>query len=184
MNRPRSLRRSALVAQPAAVVFDLIEGAEHYPRFLPWCAGATILERSEDVVSADIRVAWRGLRFEMRTRNPKRRPEHMAIHLERGPFRLFEGVWRLTPLAANACKVEFALDYEFESALITRASGPLFDRITDTLVDAFVQRALSMPVAQPAPSTSAAPPTKGAEIDPAPPAQAPSGDPLPAPSAD
>lgn len=141
----RSVRRSALVPQAAERVFDLIEAAEHYPRFLPWCAGATIIERSDAVVSADIRVAWRGLHFEIRTRNPKRRPEHMAIHLERGPFSRFEGLWTLTPLAPDACKVAFALDYAFDSSLVTQASGPMFDRITGTLVDAFVQRALSLP---------------------------------------
>jgi ribosome-associated toxin RatA of RatAB toxin-antitoxin module len=141
------VRRSALVAQPATHLFDLIEAAEHYPRFLPWCAGASIVSRDEGLVSADIRVRWGGMNFEMRTRNPKQRPEYMAIHLERGPFRRFEGEWRLTALSPEACKVAFVLDYDFDSAFMTRAAGPMFNRIADTLVDAFVQRALAMPVA-------------------------------------
>jgi ribosome-associated toxin RatA of RatAB toxin-antitoxin module len=141
------VRRSALVAQPATHLFDVIEAAEHYPRFLPWCAGATIVSRDEQVVSADLRVRWGGMNFEMRTRNPKQRPEYMAIHLERGPFRRFEGEWRLTPLREDACKVAFELDYEFDSALMTRAAGPMFNRIADTLVDAFVQHALTTPLA-------------------------------------
>jgi len=146
MERPgRIVRRSALLTQPAAAVFDLIEAAEHYPAFLPWCAGAHIVERSDDVVCADIDIAWRGMRMSLRTRNPKRRPEHMLIHLERGPFRRFEGEWKLTALAPWACKVEFLLDYDFESHLVTRMAGPVFDRITDTLVDAFVKRALALP---------------------------------------
>lgn len=139
------MQRSALLPLPAAAVFDLIEAAEHYPAFLPWCAGARIVERRQEVVSADIDIAWRGLRLSLRTRNPKRRPEHMLIHLERGPFRHFEGEWKLTALAPSACKVEFRLDYDFESALVTRMAGPVFDRISDTLVDAFVQRALALP---------------------------------------
>jgi ribosome-associated toxin RatA of RatAB toxin-antitoxin module len=140
------VRRSALVAQPASHLFDVIEAAEHYPRFLPWCTGAVIVSRDEALVSADLHVQWGGMRFEMRTRNPKQRPEFMAIHLERGPFRRFEGEWRLTALAPEACKVAFVLDYEFDSGLMTRAAGPMFNRIADTLVDAFVQRALSLPV--------------------------------------
>jgi ribosome-associated toxin RatA of RatAB toxin-antitoxin module len=137
------VRRSALVARPADAMFDLIEGAEHYPAFLPWCSGATIVQRDDAIVSADLRVRWKGLNFEMRTRNPKRRPEYMAIHLERGPFRHFEGEWRLSALAAAACKVEFALDYEFESALMTSIAGAVFERIADTMVDAFVERAIA-----------------------------------------
>jgi ribosome-associated toxin RatA of RatAB toxin-antitoxin module len=159
-----NVRRSALVAQSAECLFDLIEAAEHYPRFLPWCAGAAIVSRDENVVSADIRVRFAGVSFEFRTRNPKRRPEYMAIHLERGPFRRFYGEWNLKVLAPDACKVAFMLDYTFDSALMTRVAGPVFDRITDTLVDAFVRRALlapgtPVPDALPVPPASDAGPT-------------------------
>ncbi|OGB06470.1 MAG: ubiquinone-binding protein [Burkholderiales bacterium RIFCSPHIGHO2_12_FULL_69_20] len=143
------VRRSALVPQPATRLFDLIEAAEHYPRFLPWCADAQIVSRDDQLVSADLRVCWHGMNFDLRTRNPKQRPGYMAIHLERGPFRRFEGEWRLTELASDACKVNFALDYEFDSAFMTRAAGPLFNRIADTLVDAFVHQALVTAVPPP-----------------------------------
>lgn len=139
------VHRSALVERPAELMFDLIEAAEHYPDFLPWCAGATILERSDDVVAADLRVRWHGLQFEFGTRNPKRRPEHMGIQLVRGPFRRFEGQWWLRPLSQQACKVEFELDCEFDQALVARAATPVFARIADTLVDAFVWHALGRP---------------------------------------
>lgn len=138
------VRRSALVERSAEQLFDLIEAAEHYPQFLPWCAGATIVARSDHEVQADLRVRHRGLEFLMRTRNPKRRPVWMAIHLERGPFRRFLGEWQLTALAPQACKVAFSLDYEFDSALVTRVAAPAFDRAADTLVDAFVRRAMQM----------------------------------------
>ena len=143
------VHRSALVDRPATLMFDLIEAAEHYPQFLPWCAAATIVHRDDSEVSADIRMSWRGVNFEMRTRNPKRRPEHMAIHLEHGPFRRFEGEWRLKVLDPSACKVEFLLDWDFDSSFMTRAAGPAFSRIADRMVDAFVQRALSMPAPTP-----------------------------------
>lgn len=141
------VRRSALVDRSAEHLFDLIEAAEHYPQFLPWCTGATVVSRDDTLVSADLRMRLAGRSFEMRTRNPKRRPDLMTIHLERGPFRRFEGEWRLNPLGADACKVAFTLDYEFDSAWVTSAAGPVFDRIANTLVDAFVQRALVIPSA-------------------------------------
>ena len=141
------VQRSALVAQPAGHLYDLIEAAENYPLFLPWCAGATILERSDTVVAAELRIAYGGMHFSVRTRNAKRRPEAMTIHLESGPFRRFEGLWTLTALTPAACKVEFRLDWEFETALLTRAAGPAFRRVADTLVDAFVRRAIEFPAA-------------------------------------
>ena len=135
------VRKSALVAYSAEHRFDLIEAAEDYPAFLPWCAGASILYRDENNVAAEIKVDFHGVRFQLTTRNPKRRPEYMAILLERGPFRRFEGEWRLSPLSPSACKIEFGLQYEFDSPLMGRLAGTVFDRITNTLVDAFVERA-------------------------------------------
>jgi len=135
------VRKSALVAYSAERIFDLIEAAEHYPAFLPWCAAATIIGRDEETVSARITIDYHGIRFNFATRNPKRRPEFMAIHLEHGPFRHFEGEWHLARLAADACRIEFALRYEFGSAITGRLAGPVFDRIANSLVDAFVARA-------------------------------------------
>ena len=135
------VRRSALVMHSAEDMFDLIEGAEHYPAFLPWCAATTILSRDDALVRADIDVAWAGVRFRMTTRNPKRRPEWLAFHLERGPFRHFEGEWHLRALAPDACKVEFALRYELGSALVRHVATAASDRLVGAFVDAFVARA-------------------------------------------
>jgi ribosome-associated toxin RatA of RatAB toxin-antitoxin module len=143
------IRRSALIGRSAASTFDLIEAAEHYPAFLPWCAGAVILERDASVVAARISIAYHGLTFDLTTRNPKRRPDWMAIQLQRGPFRRFEGEWQVTTLAADACKIELALGYEFDHALIGRFAGRVFDGIADMLVDAFARRAAQMPATGP-----------------------------------
>ena len=133
--------RSAIIGRPVAGTFDVIEAAEHYPAFLPWCANAVILARDADVVSARITVNYHGLRFDLTTRNPKRRPHWMAIHMERGPFRRFEGEWNLAELAPDACKIAFTLRYEFDSALIGRFAGGIFDGIANTMVDAYARRA-------------------------------------------
>jgi ribosome-associated toxin RatA of RatAB toxin-antitoxin module len=158
------VRRSLLVLDSAERMFDLIEAAEHYPEFLPWCAAATIVERTDDIVVADITVAVHGVRFEFRTRNPKRRPEWMSIELERGPFRHFHGEWQLTPLDATGCKIRFDMRYDFEHSVLGRLAAPVFDRIASTLVDAFVVRAettrgaSTVPTPVPATDTAVVPP--------------------------
>ena len=156
------VRRSVLVAHPAERMFDLIEAAEHYPDFLPWCASATVLQRDADVVVARLQVAYMGARFEFTTRNPKRRPEFMAIGLEQGPFQRFEGTWQLKPLSSWGCRIEFALSYDFNSSVMGSLANPVFRRIADTLVDAFIQRAdrlfLNAPEAPPAASPPPPPP--------------------------
>ena len=180
-SRPVEVRRSALVAHPAERIYAVIEAAEDYPAFLPWCAGATILQRDASVVAARIQVAWRGVRFSFVTRNPKRPPQWMAIGLEEGPFRRFEGQWTLTPLAEWGCRVEFLLSYEMNSAILSALAGPVFDHAVNTLMDAFIQRAdqvaagLARISTQLAAPGAAPPPAPDAEpvAQPTPPAAAP-----------
>jgi ribosome-associated toxin RatA of RatAB toxin-antitoxin module len=136
----REIRKSALVGHSAERIFDLIDAAERYPEFLPWCSAATVLARDEQIVSARLSVNYHGIRLHFTTRNDKRRPEFMSIRLAEGPFKRFEGEWHLVGLAPGACKIDFALRYELENTL-ARLASPVFDRIADTLVDAFVARA-------------------------------------------
>ena len=160
------VHKSTLIAYSAESMFDLIEAVEHYPAFLPWCAGATVLARDESVVVANVRVDYHGLRIAFTTRNPKQRPESMSITLEHGPFRRFEGNWRLTPLATTACKIEFSLWYEFDGAIARTLAAPVFARIADTMIDAFVARADSVLSAQQGSGSGLGPsPTKGAGSD-------------------
>jgi ribosome-associated toxin RatA of RatAB toxin-antitoxin module/CRP-like cAMP-binding protein len=135
------VRRSLLMPYPAELMFDLIEQAEHYPQFIPWCTDAVILERSDELVAARLSMRVAGLTLTLQTRNPKRRPEWLALRMERGPLRRFEGEWRLTPLNAGACRIEFTLTYEFADRLTERVAGPVFARMADTMVDAYVARA-------------------------------------------
>jgi len=135
------VRRLLLVPHPAERMYDLIEGAEYYPAFLPWCGAATVLARTDEEVAARVTVEVRGVHFQFVTRNRKRRPTWMGLGLEEGPFRRFEGEWNLVPLGDAGCRIDFALRYDFENALMRRIAGAVFERITSTLVDAFVARA-------------------------------------------
>jgi ribosome-associated toxin RatA of RatAB toxin-antitoxin module len=135
------IHKSAVVARSAIETFDLIEAAEHYPAFLPWCADAVILARNDKAVAARITIDFHGIRFALTTRNPKRRPHWMKIHLEQGPFRRFEGEWRLTELAADACRIDFDLRYEWGGGVTGLIALPIFSEIANTLVDAFARRA-------------------------------------------
>ena len=161
------VRRSALVAYPAESMFDLIEGAEHYPAFMPWCAAATILERDEAIVAARIVVAWHGVKFEIVTRNPKKRPEWLSVRMQHGPFRRFDGDWHIRALSPTACKIEFALCCEFDNALFRGVAGPVLERAAGRVVDAFVARADALygarvtPLAEPTrPGGADAPPPR------------------------
>ena len=43
--------------------------------------------------------------------------------------------------AERACKVELTLRYDFDNSLLAAMVGPAFEKIANTMVDAFVKRA-------------------------------------------
>ncbi|MFZ3323500.1 MAG: type II toxin-antitoxin system RatA family toxin [Usitatibacter sp.] len=153
------IRRSALLEFPAEEIFDIIEGAEHYPAFLPGCESVTILERTDSIIAARVAVGWRGLHYEFTTRNPKRRPEWLAVRLERGreapaeskpgPFRRLDGEWNIRPLSPQACKVEFTLRCELQGAVARKLAGVVFESVADALMNAYVARAQALHYSQP-----------------------------------
>jgi ribosome-associated toxin RatA of RatAB toxin-antitoxin module len=144
------IRRSVLLEFSAEEIFDIIEGAEHYPAFLPGCESVTILERTDTVIAARVTVAWKGLRFDFTTRNPKRRPEWLAVHLEEGgAFTRLEGEWNIRALSPAACKVEFSLRSELEGAIARKLAGVVIDKVADALMNAYVARAQALHYAQP-----------------------------------
>jgi ribosome-associated toxin RatA of RatAB toxin-antitoxin module/CRP-like cAMP-binding protein len=143
-----------LVPYSAEGMFDLIERAEAYPEFLPWCTKATILERSDEWVAARIDFSYLHVRFGFQTRNPKRRPEWLQVRLVEGPFRRFLADWHLTPLGTQGCKIDFDLSYEVSDGILDKVAVRAVDLVARSMLDAFVKRAeetltVSVPV-QPA----------------------------------
>src|SRR5947207_14967601 len=138
------VKKSVLVPYAAAEMFELVDRVERYPQFLPWCAGAQVLEAAERHKSARLDIDYHGVRAHFTTDNVNDPPSSIVITLKSGPFRRLHGEWRFHALAERACKVEFELAYEFATELLERLVGPVFNHIANTFVDAFVRRAESV----------------------------------------
>jgi ribosome-associated toxin RatA of RatAB toxin-antitoxin module len=137
----REVNRSVLVEFTPGQMFSLVDAVEDYPRFLPWCGGTTLHHRDPHITRATIQISYHGIRQSFTTENVKRAPHEMLIRLVEGPFRSLDGSWRFGDLAGRGCKIEFTLRYEFASRILEKLVGPVFQRIADTLVEAFVTRA-------------------------------------------
>jgi ribosome-associated toxin RatA of RatAB toxin-antitoxin module len=137
----KQIARSAIVEHSALEMYALVEDIEAYPVFLPWCTAAVVHERRPGATKATLTVGAGGLRHSFTTQNDNRPGEAIDMRLVEGPFRRFAGQWRFVPLSPRACRIEFSLRYEFSSRALGRVLAPLFDRIADTMVDAFVRRA-------------------------------------------
>lgn len=133
--------KTVIVPYTPEHMFSLVDDVEHYPEFLPWCTGSTVLLRDATITRATLHVGFRGIKQSFSTENRNTRPHDIALKLVDGPFRSLDGRWRFIDLAGKGCKIEFTLAYEFSSRILATLVGPVFSHIADTMVDAFVKRA-------------------------------------------
>ena len=134
------IRRSAIVRHTPAQMFDLVNDVDAYPRRFTWCAGARVLEREGDALTARLELRIGGLTQAFTTRNTLSPPQRIAIELVEGPFRHLSGAWEFAALGTDGCKVTLALDFEYSGVM-----APLmrvgFQKLADRMVDEFCTEA-------------------------------------------
>ncbi|RMX02608.1 type II toxin-antitoxin system RatA family toxin [Corticibacter populi] len=143
----KQVEKSALVWFSPAQMFALVTDVARYPEFLPWCDHARVLEQDAEGMTAEVGIAFARIRQSFVTRNTHIGQDRVLMRLVRGPFSTLEGEWSFVPLAggsaetAQACRVSLVLRYDFDSAALRMLVGPVFDKIANSMVEAFVQRA-------------------------------------------
>lgn len=139
----KTVHKSVLIWHSPQQMFDLVADVSQYPAFLPWCDHAAVLETHPDGVTAEIGLAFGGIKQRFVTRNTHVPGSKVDVRLVNGPFSKLDGAWTFAQVGdeANACKVSLALEYGFKSTALSMLVGPVFDKIASTLVDAFVRRA-------------------------------------------
>jgi ribosome-associated toxin RatA of RatAB toxin-antitoxin module len=150
----RHIQRSALVAVSPERMFEIINDVEHYPRFVPGCSSARVLDRSPGHVHAELTVGTGLMKTTFSTLNRLHPPGRIDMQLESGPLKSLGGSWTLTPVASPAvtgCRVELDLAFEPHGNLAAMALGPVVEKLASSLVQAFVTRARQEAVASAAP---------------------------------
>lgn len=140
----KTVHKSVLIWYSPQEMYTLVTDVTDYPKFLPWCDHASVLETHDDGVTAEVGIAFSGIRQTFTTRNTHLEGREVAMRLVNGPFSRLEGRWTFTPVGEGeqrACRVELVLHYGFSNAVLGKLVGPVFDRIAASLVDAFVKRA-------------------------------------------
>ncbi|MGO4703170.1 type II toxin-antitoxin system RatA family toxin [Dyella sp. 2RAB6] len=135
------IRRSALVKYSPAQMFDLVNDVEAYPKRFPWCAGAEVLERADNMLVARLDLKFAGLRQSFTTRNTTERPQRLHMSLVDGPFRSLDGVWDFLALGDAGCKINFALDFDYANKLGGAALKLGFQGLASRMVEDFCREA-------------------------------------------
>lgn len=141
MNR---VDRSALLPYTTTEMFELVSDITAYPQFLPWCSEAQILSQEGEELTARIGFSVSGVSKSFTTRNRLRPGKEIGMQLVAGPFSKLHGRWRFDPLGDVGSKISLFLEYDFSSKMVALAVGPVFNKIANTLVDAFQKRAVEV----------------------------------------
>lgn len=140
----KSVHKSVLIWYSPAEMYALVTDVARYPEFLPWCDHARVLSETETGMTAEVGIAFKGVKQSFTTRNEHVPEREVRMHLVDGPFSRLEGDWRFMPVGdgtQRACRIGLKLDYGFSNAVLAAVVGPVFDRIATSMVDAFVKRA-------------------------------------------
>lgn len=135
------IKKSAEVPYTPEQMFDLVNNIEEYPKFLPGCQAATVLNRTEEEVKASIHLAKAGVRQSFTTLNRLQPGKMIEVRLIEGPFRRLEGYWRFDAIKPSGCRIQLDLEFVLENRLLDLAVGPILEGIANKFVDAFCQRA-------------------------------------------
>ncbi len=140
----KTVSKSVLIWYSPAEMYRLVTDVDQYSKFLPWCDQARVVSFDETGMLAEITISLAGIRQTFTTRNQHVPDRQVSIRLVNGPFSRLDGEWNFLPVGAGterACRVELTLNYGFNNALLGKLVGPVFDKIADNMVEAFIKRA-------------------------------------------
>jgi coenzyme Q-binding protein COQ10 len=121
-------------------LFDLVADVERYPEFLPWCVGARVRERRDNLVVADLLIGFRMFRERFTSKVTLDRPRRIDVAYSEGPFRYLDNHWVFESVEGG-CRIDFFVDFEFRSAILQKLIGVLFNEAVRRMVAAFETRA-------------------------------------------
>jgi ribosome-associated toxin RatA of RatAB toxin-antitoxin module len=136
-----NIKKSILLPYSCKQMYDLVTHVADYPKFLPWCSHVDIFEQDAHTTNAKMHINFKGIKQFFHTHNTQQPYERIDMNFIDGPFKHFKGHWIFKQISHNACKIEFCLEYEFNSKIIEKIIGPVFQIITSTFVDCFVKQA-------------------------------------------
>lgn len=122
-------------------MFELVNNIDDYSQFLNWCDSSSILNQSDDQITASVEINKGGIKQTFSTLNTLTPYQSIAMELVDGPFDELSGEWRFEPLGENAAKIHLDLQFKFKSILIDMALSPVFKNIANSQLDSFVARA-------------------------------------------
>ena len=123
-------------------LFDLVIDIESYPKFLPWVGDAVIISHEPGKIIADLSVHFGGFKQTYRSNVTYENDGEKAFveaESHTGPFKHLKTRWEFQKIT-NATHVDFTLEFELKSKLMTNLVGPVIIEAQRQMIEAFEKR--------------------------------------------
>ena len=137
----KSIHKTEIVAYSCEEMYALVADIEQYHQFLPYCASATILADSDDIVQAQMTFAYLGFTYSLVTQNTMYPHQRITMSYLRGDVSALAGEWLFSDLGDGRCEVSLRLSIGLHDGIVYRWFNQVMDQLADTMVDRFVERA-------------------------------------------
>lgn len=146
-------------------LFELVRDVEKYPEFLPWCQALRIRRRETvadagagragELVLADMVIGFKVFRERFTSRvlsipahgnaddATDNRPPQIDVTYTEGPFKFLDNHWIFNRVPGGT-EIDFFVDFEFNSRILEKAIGLVFNEAVRKMVNAFESRAVQV----------------------------------------
>ena len=130
-----------LINHTPSNLFKLVSDVKKYPEFLPWCLGARVKNRCENIFEADLIIGFKiykeiySSEITLDSINKK-----ITVNYKEGPFEYLDNYWIFKD-DKDGCEVEFMVDFKFKSVFLQTLMETLFSEAVKRMVGAFEKRA-------------------------------------------
>jgi ribosome-associated toxin RatA of RatAB toxin-antitoxin module len=138
-----NVKKSRMVPFSCEQMYNLVNDVERYADFLPYFVESIVHHRDADEVQATLCVTAVGMQKSFTTRNRLQANKMIEIRLVDGHFSHLEGFWRFDEIP-EGCLISFDLEFDFAGRMFSMLLGPAFEQVTNTMVDAFCDRAKAL----------------------------------------
>ena len=89
------ISKSAIVPYSPQQMFELVNNIDDYPQFLNWCDSSSILNQTENQITASVKINTGGMSQSFSTLNTLTPFKSIKMQLIEGPFDQLSGEWQV-----------------------------------------------------------------------------------------
>lgn len=141
-----SHKQTKISPYSAKQIYDLVADIEQYPLFIPWLSHASILSAKGQYLEARLDIQFKAIRTHYVSKvelmeGDNDSPYIVDVGLLKGPFKKMVNHWEITPLEDGSCEIGFFVEFVFNSLLLDKAMGVVFNRAVQEMTGCFERRA-------------------------------------------